>query len=224
MDDPSCSEPALLATVRQFALINRLFSRSLPIFLKYCKEGLQTRRDSPIRVLDVGAGGGDFARDLCRWAQKKNISLEVTCLDNDPRIVAYTRDQCRDFKEIAVVKGNFFNTELLATPFAYVFANHFLHHIDSKDIPAALHRFEQLSTEAYLINDLSRSPRSYILYSLFASIFFPSSFAWYDGRLSIHKGFTKEELIRLTAKAKLKNTPRVQRELPGRLIIYGAFE
>jgi hypothetical protein len=53
---------------------------------------------------------------------------------------------------------------------------------------------DKKTKKRFLLNDLKRSNFAYLGFTLFAGLFFHNSFAFYDGRLSIKRGFKKEEL------------------------------
>ncbi len=220
MDDPACDTRALLKTLNHFTLINTLFSRSLYLVRRYFFDRCAVIPGRSVTVLDVGAGGGDFARSLNRWASGRGIPVQITCLDYDARIAAYAREHCASIDNIEVVAGDIRSEAFTHRRFDLVFANHFLHHIDSDKIPRTIALLNSMAERGFLINDLHRKPATYFGYSLFAAFFLPGSFAWYDGGLSIRRGFIRKELQEYITAAGLTGTLRVTDVFPGRLVIY----
>lgn len=220
MDDPSCDTKRLIRTVRQFALINVLFSRSLHLATRHLIPRGVDKPERPLSVLDIGAGGGDFARHLARWAQRHGLSLEITCIDLDSRIADYAREKSNGYRNITIEQGDLWSAAVAKRRFDCVFANHFLHHIPDPSIPAVLSLLNALAQRKLLINDIRRSPLTYAGFALFSRLFLHTSFAAGDGLLSIRKGFSKSELTGHIAQAGLSDTLTVRTVFPGRLIVY----
>jgi hypothetical protein len=117
----------------------------------------------------------------------------VICIDSDERIADHARKQCRNYPEIEIRCQSL--SQIPDIPqFDYAFANHFLHHIRTEDIHSVLHKIDTVTLQGFLINDIRRSLPAYLGYSLAAGLFFHRSFAFYDGRLSIQRGFTVPEM------------------------------
>src|SRR5438477_179967 len=60
----------------------------------------------PVRVLDVGAGGGALAVRLVEWARRSRRSIRVLALDRDPDSARLARGAAAAYPEIAVVCGD----------------------------------------------------------------------------------------------------------------------
>jgi len=207
MDFPDADETLLLATVRQFRTINRLVSRSRSLIRRFILRDAHRRGLSHITVLDVGAGGCDIGVWITGAARRYGIEAHVICLDQDPRIIAYARECTAEIPNIAVVEGSAAELDQLG-PVDYIFANHFLHHLPDEAIVELLPLLARTARYGYVLNDLRRSRMSYIGYSLLAGLFFRGSFAYYDGRLSIRRGFTKSELQHIVGAAGQGAVPR----------------
>ena len=218
MDDPAADEELLLATVRQFGPINRLLSRSRSLIRRYILRDARRRGLSSFTVLDLGAGGGDIADWLVTAARRRGQYVRVICLDSDPRIAAYARRRLGGNPELEILEASAEELPRFG-PVDYIFANHFLHHLDEEEILMLLPLLREQARCGFLLNDLRRSRLSYLGYTLLAAIFFRGSFAFYDGRLSIRRGFLRGELERLLCRAGLPAEGRVRSLFPGRLAI-----
>ena len=71
----------------------------------------------------------------------------------------------------------------------------------------------------YVLSDIRRSYSTYITYTAIAGPCFKNSFAYYDGRLSIRKGFTRKECISFIEMAELSDRVRVYRAFPSHLAL-----
>ena len=97
MDDPQCDEQALLRTVRRFTVVNRAVAGWGAIYRSRLRPYLRTRadaqREEPVRILDVGCGGGDVTRDLARRAHSDGFAVEICGIDPDPRCLSIATSQ-----------------------------------------------------------------------------------------------------------------------------------
>ena len=214
MDAPDANREALLRTVDQFTLINRLFSRSRTMLKRYVLAG----QKGSFTMLDVGCGGGDIMRWLVQTCRKADLGVQVVCLDRDPRIVEFAQTRCHAFPEISIREGDVRELSL-DREFDYVFCNNFLHHFRDPEIPEILSVMYRAATRALLISDIARSRSAYAGYGLFSTLFLHQSFAGYDGRLSIQKGFLQEDLVGFARKAGIWDASRVEAMWPARLLL-----
>jgi len=215
MDLPDSDPGRLERTLRQLAWINRFLTGARRLLARTILEDARRQRP-PYTLLDVGAGGCDLAL----WLAGRQPGLRITCLDHDPRAVAYARRRCAGVPAIEVRLGAAGELERLES-FDYVFANHFLHHLDDERIAPTVAAMLGRARRLLVITDLLRSHRSYAWFSLFAGVFLHGSFAAADGRLSIRRGFLPEELAGLLAGAAPAGCLEVRRERPARVVVVG---
>lgn len=218
MDDPDADEELLLETVRQFGPINRLLSRSRSLIRRHILADVERRGLTSFTVLDLGAGGCDIAEWLVGAATRRGKAARVLCLDSDPRIVAYARRRVGTNPHLQVLEAP---AEALSRlgPVDYIFANHFLHHLDDREIMRLLPLIREQARYGFVLNDLRRSRLSYLGYTVLSGIFFRGSFAFYDGRLSIRRGFLRGELEELLRRAGMLRESEVNSLFPGRLAV-----
>jgi 2-polyprenyl-3-methyl-5-hydroxy-6-metoxy-1,4-benzoquinol methylase len=220
MDDPGCDSTLLINTVRQFRLINFLFSASRALLKRHFVPLMNPGAPNTYTLLDIGAGGCDTAVWFMKYCRRNGIGLRVTCLDSDPRIVAYSRDMTMDIPEVEIVHLSAFELERIGD-YDFVFTNHFMHHLDDEDLTRLLGLVAGKTRIRFLMNDLRRSLWSYIGFRLFAALFLHRSFAGYDGSLSILRGFTPAELNELVEHAEARHRLRTGTAFPGRIYILG---
>ncbi len=219
MDDPQTDCNALYATLDQFVLINRLLSRSRTLLARYIVSDMIKRGLKSCSLVDIGAGGCDLSVWLIRYCAQRGISLSVTCVDHDPRVTEYARKKYGRTPGLNIIQTDARKLAGDSDGYDYLFANHFLHHLKDDEISPMLKLMQGLCRYRFLINDLKRSALSYIGYSL-GALLLRNSFAFVDGRISICRGFTHDELISFCKEAGLRNA-KVGRVNPGRLYIYG---
>lgn len=188
MDDPDCDPKRLENTYLQFSRINRWFAGWRHIYRRHIRP-----LGSPLRLLDVGCGGGDIACKLLEWAAADSFSLQITAIDSDTRAIAFFRQRLQDHRPdtLTVREGEL--AELQDTAFDVVVSNHVLHHIAASEFVPFCEATASLATRRVIHSDLRRSPLSYAGFSLLRPLF-PTSFIVPDGLRSLRRSYTSAEL------------------------------
>ncbi len=221
MDSQSTDPQKLFRTLNRFQLTNKWLSSSRRILRKTILNDLFQSGLTKASLLDVGAGGGDIAIWLYLEAESKGIELEITCLENDPRVADFLREKIKPYTGIRIYEGNFLDLNV-SNQYDYVVSNHFLHHISSKDLTSVIQKCESLSKRMFMHNDLYRSKLSYILFWLLTlPISNSREFTRIDGLLSIRRSFIPEELKDFTKDLNQKTEIQIKRAIPGRVFLLG---
>ncbi len=197
MDDPRADTGKLQRTIRQFRILNVLFSSSRRLIRNHFFSIMAGDPSREYTLLDIGAGGCDIDAWVIREARRLGLRVSITALDSDRRILPVSLKTAKDFPEIKVVTGSALELNK-KDQYDFVFSNHFLHHLDWAQIGKVLD-YAVNSCRAFLFNDIKRSGLAFIGYSIFTGLFLHGSFALYDGRLSIRRGFKTDELERFIA-------------------------
>ena len=205
-------------TIRQFKLINYLFSASSRLMRKHFFTIMEQEPDRIYTLLDVGAGGCDIAIRTAREARQRGLHLNITALDNDKRILPIAYQAIRDYPEIRIVEGNAQDLSRLGS-FDFVFSNHLLHHLAWDDIKIFLESIIAQTRLAFVMNDLKRSNWAYLGFTLFSGLLTPRSFHYNDGRLSIRRGFLPEELRDFIHSNFPNRAIRVAETYPARVVL-----
>lgn len=212
MEDPNCNRRLLFNTYRQFETINKLLAGWKKLYKLHIRPTLKIQGRATL--LDIGFGGGDLPLLLHRWAQRDGHKLHITAIETDRRALDFVqteRDNLLseiDFRYVRLEK-------LLEThdPFDFVISNHLLHHLPADKLVSLATQCQQLVRHKIIFNDLQRHPAAYLLFSTFIAPFFRHSFAASDGRRSIRRSYTQDELREI-----LPSSWKVRRQFPFRLI------
>jgi 2-polyprenyl-3-methyl-5-hydroxy-6-metoxy-1,4-benzoquinol methylase len=227
MDRPDVSLEKLERTIRQFDLLNRLFSSALPLFRRFILPRLQLEPDRVWTFLDLGAGGADIDRAIVKLCRKRGLKVRLLALDLDERILPWARQLCDGYPEIEVVQGSAFDLSLyrgkfspLGGPPDWILSNHMLHHLSYPDVLRVVQESEATARLGYLFNDLRRSRWAHAGYTIFTGLFIHNSLAFIDGRLSIRRGFTPSELLQTLAPLDPQVRPQVLTAEPARIVLW----
>lgn len=216
MDRVDADPKRLQKTIEQFDLLNRLFSSAVPLFKKHILPQLLADPQREWTFLDFGSGGGDIDRAIVRLCRKKGLKVTITALDLDPRVLPWAQELCRDYPEIVPVTGSVFDLDTLGD-FDFILSNHTLHHFTYPQVRRTVELCLAHGRCGFLLNDLRRSFGAYVGYTIFTGLFVRGSLAFYDGRLSIRRGFTQTELEHELAG--LSRPIRIGRALPARIYL-----
>ncbi|KQQ64508.1 methyltransferase domain-containing protein [Microbacterium sp. Leaf320] len=196
MDDPDADIAMLERTYERFRLVNALVSGPGEL---YRRDIRPRARRGPIRILDIGAGGGDVCRMIAARLQRDGLTAEITALDADERAIRWAAAHDggsgvryrRALSEELVAEGEQYDV---------VFSNHLLHHLTTQELQSLLLDSRRLVGEDGLVahRDIARSRAAYMLYSavtwLFSGTLFRGSFIREDGLISIRRSYTSKEL------------------------------
>jgi 2-polyprenyl-3-methyl-5-hydroxy-6-metoxy-1,4-benzoquinol methylase len=200
MDDPDCDPEALARTYRHFALLNEAVSDSAGILRHEIAPRARGRSAAdPVRVLDVGTGGGDLPRALLRRAARADLPLEIVAIDPDRRAIDWARSQP---VTVGLHLRQQTTRDVLADGerFDVVLSNHVIHHLDGPELGALLADSEALLRPGGVAvhHDLARSALGYVGYDVAMRVLQPTvfrgSFLRADGLVSIRRSHTPAEL------------------------------
>lgn len=220
MDLPDADLTRLIRTIRQFKLLNMLFSSSRILIKRHFFSIMEQCPGQTYSLLDIGAGGCDIAVWAAKEARRRKILLNITALDTDKRIIPSAAAAIKNYPEIKLVHASAMDLAQMGQ-FDFIFSNHFLHHLEWKEIEDVVKLVRIHTVRAFIMNDLKRSQWAYLGYTIFAGLFMHNSLAFYDGRLSIRKGFLENELRALVNEKLSGLGIEVLKVLPAR--IYLAF-
>lgn len=205
MDDPLCDQEALFRTYDAFERVNRDLSGWRGLYVRFLRPMAQ-ELDEAFTLLDIGSGGGDITRAICRWAAQDGLVVKATALDIDGRALDYisqrgwanherTQPHSLD-AHISYRQGH--TQELIGEglTFDLIITNHVLHHMSDEECLELCKHAELLLNDRGLVlfNDIHRSDLAYGLFSLATLGRFSGTFIREDGLRSIRRSYTVQEL------------------------------
>ena len=175
-------------------------------------------REKPIRVRDLGCGGGGVAIALRRRAVEAGLEVEVEGCDISPVALEHARRQAaRHGAEVRFFELDVLGGERLPEADVMV-SSLFFHHFREDQVIGLLRRMAQAVRSHLLVDDLIRSPLGYLYAYTGCHLMSRSPVVHNDGPISVAGAFTPDELLSLAREAGLDRA-RVERRWPERLLL-----
>jgi 2-polyprenyl-3-methyl-5-hydroxy-6-metoxy-1,4-benzoquinol methylase len=152
---------------------------------------LLPQQQKTLKIADIGCGSGENLRQIAKWANRKNISVELYGIDANLNSINLAKSLSKEFDNISFIQQNVFEEDFNRHEFDIITLSLTLHHFKDKDIKRLLPILYHNSNLGVVINDLQRHWLAYFLFLLYSSVLMSSKIAKHDGRVSILRGFKK---------------------------------
>jgi SAM-dependent methyltransferase len=206
MDEFDAGGKDMYRTLNELETINRLLGghNVTASALKLCMGSLDNKAKE-ITIADIGCGGGDGLRFISKWAKNKNLKVRLLGIDANVNIIEYAKAKSIGYPEIDYLVADIFSDKFLEVkPDIMVFAL-FCHHFNEEALAEIFKRAYQQVRIGFVINDLQRHPLAYHSIKILTSLFSKSPMIKNDAPLSVARGFSKSELIKILALAGITN-------------------
>ena len=207
-------------SLNDVATVNRYLS-GYRVLLHHSEKLLKEHQlDRPFTVLDAATGSADQPVALVRLARRLGISIQITAIDINSKMLKMAKDEICEYPEIRLVQ-----CDLLALPFKdegfdLAVNNLSLHHFTWKNAVAILKSIYKSARLGILINDLHRSRIAHAVIFVLTRIFTRNRLTRYDAPVSVMNAFTPSEFRELGMQAKI--TPfEIHRHFPYRIAFLG---
>lgn len=193
MDDPQVDAVAHRQALRGLARINR-WSATVGRLWRPIRQLANDQRERPIRVLDVGCGGGDVLIGLWKKSLAANVPLELGGCDISETAL---READRNTAK-AGCSAEFIKVDVIRDPLPgswdVIYCSLFLHHFSNEDAVRLLRSFRAAAEQLVLVDDLIRSQFGYLLSLVGTSLLSRSPIVHTDGPLSVRAAFSTSEI------------------------------
>ncbi len=217
MDDPALAADLHVQALRGLGRLN-FAAGTANVLWRYLRPLLQPLPATPLRVLDIGTGGGDIPIRLARRARRAGLALDVAGCDLSERAIEMARQQAAH----AGADVHFFRLDVLEDdiPANYdvLTSSLFLHHLSETEVVALLGKLKTATRRLVLFSDLKRSAYGFALAFIFTRLLSRSRVAQLDGPRSVRAAYTVAELRALAAAAGLTGAAVVGHS-PARLLL-----
>ena len=193
----------------------------------------------PLRILDIGSGGGDTLCRIRRWAAIRRLPVALTGVDLNPHSALLAREtDLRTRSHHPRLQGDpitWLTADALALtlpePPDLILSSLFMHHLEDGEIVRVLRWQHSTATLGWFANDLTRSARAARLFFAVGSVLRLQPFRtllsgiirWdplcmYDGPVSIRRAFRPADWHRLLTQAGIASATLIPAS-PSRLCV-----
>lgn len=148
-----------------------------------------------LKIFDIGSGSSD---DLIA-AKNKFPNLQIVSIDKNIRALSKSKNSLKK------INSDAFYLPIKNGSCDIVHAALFLHHFTEDQIQKLLKEFLRISKKGIAINDLQRSLLALWGIKILTILFSKSEMVKNDGPLSVKRGFTKPELLKILSNAGVTN-------------------
>ncbi len=201
MDDLEMEGAELASTLNQIAMVNQWLGGTTVVLsgLKKMWKGLP--KGQPIKIIDLGCGGGEILRKIADWGRKNNRPIELIGIDANAFIVDYAQQASLNYPEIQFQQLDVFSSAFTQMDYDIALCSLFLHHFRDEEILLLLKTMKKCAKIGVLINDLQRSRLAHLLFDGVTRVLGASKMVRHDGKLSIRRAFRRSELSALAQRA-----------------------
>ncbi|MDA9555506.1 methyltransferase domain-containing protein [Pelobium sp.] len=201
MDDFWLSPDELHPVLKELDVINRWLGG----FSVYFDAFNQLKIDNEVNVADWGCGSGDTFKVLQKYFDKNAIRPQFVGVDAAPATLAYAAKQFENHQNVRFLLADVVNENFKEETFDIVISSLFTHHFDDKAWVKLIQKMMFSAKHAVIINDLHRHPLAYYSIAMLTTLFSKSPMVKNDSKVSVLRGFKKQELEQLLQKAGAKN-------------------
>ena len=207
-------------SLNDVATVNRYLS-GYRVLLHHAGKFLKEHQlDRPFTVLDAATGSADQPVALVRLARRLGISIQITAIDINSKMLKMAKDEICEYPEIRLVQ-----CDVLALPFKdegfdLAVNNLSLHHFTWDNAVAILKSIYKSARLGFLVNDLHRSRIAHAVIFLLTRIFTRNRLTRYDAPVSVMNAFTPSEFRDLAIQAKIYPF-EIYRHFPYRIAFLG---
>jgi SAM-dependent methyltransferase len=193
IDERRMSPAEAAAVFRNLATINR-FLGGYQVTLEAVRR-LVPAEQKTVRILDVGAGGGDMARTLTAWGRTTGRHVTVVSVDIDAAAIRFARESLNGAPDATLLQADAGALPFGDDTFDVVTCALFMHHMPWDVGDRILRALWAVSRHGVVINDLHRHPFACGAIWLLTRLLGAHPIVQHDAPLSVLRGFSRAELL-----------------------------
>jgi SAM-dependent methyltransferase len=201
MDDLGLATEELRQNLDELETINTWLGGYRPVLAALARLQPGFPQGRPLRLADLGSGGGDMLRRIAAWARRRRVPVALVGVDANAFMLDYAAAKSQAYPEISYAQLDIFAPEFAAQPYDVLTASLFCHHFTDAELVDLLRRWHQQAGLAVVINDLHRHPLAYYSIKWLTRLLGGSRLVQHDAPLSVARAFSRADWRRLLAAA-----------------------
>lgn len=154
-------------------------------------------------IVDIGSGGGDTLRQMYEWAKKNECKVNCYGIDLKEDCIKYSNENHKDLP-LVFIQDDYRNVSKYIADVDIIHASLFCHHLSDDQIVDLIDFCIEKGVHL-VVNDLHRNSIAYYSIKLLTALFSKSYLVKNDAPLSVLRGFSKSEWIKLLSNSKAKH-------------------
>lgn len=146
-------------------------------------------------IAEIGCGGGDNLRVIYRYCKGANINVKLIGIDINPECVKYASKRNKDLPATWIC-SDYAQWKFEEQP-DIIFSSLFCHHFTNEQLVPMLRWLSLNSKIGFFINDLQRHRLAYYLIKNITRFFSRSYLVRNDAAISVSRGFSKNDWLKL---------------------------
>lgn len=171
-----------------------------------------------VNVVDIGAGSGEIAVVIARWAARHKISLRMIALDLSMRHLQIAQGVTVKSPDIHLIQADIAYLPIGTGETDYIISSLFLHHFTPEQVIAILRDTFARARCGIIMSDTQRGRLPLVAFKLLQPVFARSYITRFDGAASVRRAYTPSEFRAMALEAGLENV-RVYRHFPFRMTL-----
>lgn len=155
----------------------------------------------PLRITEIGCGGGDNLRAIKTWAQNINLKVQLTGIDVNAECIEYAQS-VKENSGIQFTHSDYRSIKNIDADI--IFSSLFCHHFTNEELIEQLRWMEVNSRLGFFINDLHRHILAWGSIKLLTRLFSRSYLVKNDAPLSVQRSFVRADWQYLLQQAGIK--------------------
>lgn len=148
-----------------------------------------TKPGEAVSVLDVGSGGGDMLRRICRLLNRRRLTADLAGVDLNPWSKQSAAQSTPPEMHIAYETSDIFSFDRSRRA-DFIICSNFTHHLSDSELVRFIHWMEDHAVRGWFINDLHRHPLPYYFIKVLFGILPLNRLTANDGPISVSRAFT----------------------------------
>jgi len=206
MDAPGLDLDELSANLRDIRRVNRFFGGTTTVLRHLPRLLADIPLDRTITVLDLATGSADIPVAVSRWARENGRSVSIMASDASDEMLALARRHIGESAEIRLARHDARAVSEPDASYDVVLCSLALHHFTPDDAARVLREMRRLCRVGFIVNDLCRSRRGYVVTWLSSRLTTRNRLTRHDAPLSIRRAYTRDELIGLLGNAGIRDS------------------
>lgn len=148
-----------------------------------------TKPGEAVSVLDVGSGGGDMLRRICRLLNRRGLTADLAGVDLNPWSKQSAAQSTPPEMHIAYETSDIFSFDRSRRA-DFIICSNFTHHLSDSELVRFIHWMEDHAVRGWFINDLHRHLLPYYFIKVLFGILPLNRLTANDGPISVSRAFT----------------------------------